>query len=115
MKKYMILFLWGLLALGVIVGCDDPKVKDEFPFTATVLEKGESYILVEPDEGSTELNSADKISVSIGDATIMDDKGKEITIQDIDEGDKVKIHYDGQIAESYPAQIHRCHRVVLVK
>ncbi|HZJ57218.1 MAG TPA: DUF3221 domain-containing protein [Clostridia bacterium] len=115
MKRYMVLFLCALLAFGIIAGCGDSKGKEQFSFIATVIEKGESYILVEPDEGSSELNSADKISVSIGDATIIDDEGKDITIQDIDEGDKVKIHYDGQIAESYPAQIHRCHRIVLVK
>ena len=61
------------------------------------------------------MNSADRITVYIGDVAIVDDEGKEITIQDIGVGDNVQIHYDGRIAESYPAQIHGCHKVVLVK
>jgi hypothetical protein len=115
MRKYIILILCSLLVLGIAAGCGDSKEKDGTSFTARVLETGETHLLVEPVEGSSELNSADRISVYIGDVAIVDDEGKEITIQDIGVGDNVQIHYDGRIAESYPAQIHGCHKVVLVK
>ena len=46
------------------------------------------------------MNSADRITVYINDVAIVDDEGKEITIQDIGAGDKVQIHYDGRIAKA---------------
>ena len=65
-------------------------------------------MLVEPEEGSSELSSADRIMVSVSEATLLDSQDKEITIDDIKSGDLVQIDYDGQIAESYPAQIRGC-------
>ena len=62
---------------------------------ARVLECGEGWVLVEPLEGETERNSSNKITFSTG------------TLEDIPVtvGTKVEITYDGQIMESYPAQI----------
>ncbi len=68
-------------------------------------------MLVEPEEGSDELRSADKISVSIAEATLLDSKEQEIAVDDITVGDKVEIVYNGMIAESYPAQINKCYKV----
>ena len=65
-------------------------------FVATVLEINEGTALVEPVEGSPELNSADKISFGIA---------KLETIE-AEVGSVVEITYEGEIMESYPAQIH---------
>ena len=51
---------------------------------------------VEPIEGETERASADRITFATGEL-------EDIAVQ---AGDHVKVTYDGQIMESYPAQIH---------
>ncbi len=64
-------------------------------FYGKVIETTANYIIVEPNEDEEERNSADKISVGLGeynDALYM-------------VGTNVKITYDGSIMESYPAQI----------
>ena len=64
-------------------------------FYGKVIETTANYIIVEPNEDEEERNSADKISVGLGeynDALYM-------------VGTNVKITYDGNIMESYPAQI----------
>ncbi len=113
MKKCVIFIVCALLVLGILTGCGNSKDKDGTSFTATVLGKDENSLMVEPEEGSSELSSADKISVSLGDAVLVNSEGEEITIEDIEVGDKIQIFYDGAIAESYPAQIFGCYRVVL--
>ena len=115
MKKYLTLFICTMIALIVLVSCNNTENKDEVSFTASVLEVSESSLLVEPVEGSDELRSADKISVSIGEAKILNSQGEEISIEDIEVGTKVEIVYDGTIAESYPAQIHRCYQVKVLE
>ena len=111
MKKYFIIFACAVIIFGILVGCSGLKEKYETAFAAIVLETGESYLLVEPEEGSDELRSADKISVSIAEATLLDSKEQEIAVDDITVGDKVEIVYNGMIAESYPAQINKCYKV----
>jgi hypothetical protein len=115
MRKCLIILMCIMLVLTVLAGCGSSKEKDETSFTATVLEIGESYLLVEPVEGSDELRSADKIRVSIGGATLLDSQDKEITVDDIEVGDKVEIVYNGVIAESYPAQINKCYRIKVLR
>ncbi|HKM02035.1 MAG TPA: DUF3221 domain-containing protein, partial [Sedimentibacter sp.] len=70
-------------------------------FNAVVIENNGNSILVNPEEGSTELNSSDKIvvRVPVDNATLKD-------LSEFTEGKKVKITYDGMIMESYPAQIN---------
>lgn len=72
-------------------------------FYATVIETEEKRILVEPVSGSDERNSADRIWVSLNG-----------TIPRIVSGDTVRVVYNGQIAESYPAQIHSVSSVYIV-
>ncbi len=89
--------------------------KDEVSFRATVLENNGSNLLVEPEEGSAELRSADKISVHVSDdVKLFDSQDKGINIDAIEAGDKVQIFYNGLIAESYPAQINKCYKIVLM-
>lgn len=74
---------------------------EKISFNATVLENNGNSILVKPEEGSSELNSSDKIFVRVRvDNAVL----KELS--EFTEGSKVKITYDGMIMESYPAQIN---------
>ncbi|MDD4779585.1 MAG: DUF3221 domain-containing protein [Tissierellia bacterium] len=74
---------------------------EKVSFNATVIENMGNSILVNPEEGSLELNSSDKIVVRVPvDNAILKDLSEFI------EGSKVKITYDGMIMESYPAQIN---------
>ncbi len=70
-----------------------PSVPDETltSFKAVVLEQSGHEILVEPLEGEAERASCDRISVSPVNFFLV--------------GEAVEITYNGEIAESYPAQI----------
>lgn len=85
---------------------------DKSSFEATVREKADHAILVEPDETSDEIKSSDLIWVNIDNIT--EEKSLEI-IRDLNVGDIVTISYSGGIAESYPAQIHKAYKIELVK
>lgn len=65
-------------------------------FEADVIEAGER-LLVAPDKESTEYSSSDKIYVGMVKAAEKPESVKP--------GDRIKIYYNGMIAESYPAQI----------
>ncbi|MDF2949400.1 MAG: hypothetical protein K0R07_1432 [Sedimentibacter sp.] len=75
--------------------------KNQATLTATVLENSGTSIMVKPDEGEDELKSSDKIVVRVPkDSAVMEDLS-QFTV-----GSKVKITYNGEIMESYPAQIN---------
>lgn len=75
-----------------------PKANDGVErFTATILDKLATYMLVEPDECELETRIADKIVVSF-------DKESKMNKFKVD--DKVIIYYSGSIMESYPARIN---------
>ena len=74
-----------------------PKANDGMEsFTATILDKTQNYILVEPDECELEIRTADKIAVSFD---------KENLVHEFSIDDKVIIYYSGIIMESYPAML----------
>jgi len=99
MKRAFYIFLVILLTIPITACKNDTAV-----FRATVLENNVS-LLVEPEQGSDELRSSDKIAVHANDAGIYDANGKRIELSDIAVGQTVEITYGGLIAESYPAQI----------
>ena len=72
------------------------KKANEQQFIGTVLEETTKYMVVEPNEDEEERKSADKIMVSFG----TDHKDYLFGI-----GRKVLITYNGEIRETYPAQI----------
>ena len=74
-------------------------------FTATVLEAGDGYLLVEPVEGDAMLATADRILVSVSGLTLPDG---------VAEGAVVAITFDGFVRESYPAQISGVTEIVPV-
>ena len=58
MKK-ILSFLLAILCLFALCACKEEEHADECTFQATVLEVHQTYLLVEPAEGSWERSSAD--------------------------------------------------------
>ena len=77
---------------------DNKKTEEKYEFVATIIEAYDSSILVEPEEGTNERKSSDKISINITRPTTGTNDFYIV-------GNKVKISYNGVIMESYPAQI----------
>lgn len=80
--------------------------KAEVTFLATILEIKDTYYLVEPVEDSQELKSADLFTVPI--------KNLDPSLEP-EVGDIIEIAYNGEIAESYPAQITEVYGIKVVK
>ncbi|MGD9567223.1 MAG: DUF3221 domain-containing protein [Sedimentibacter sp.] len=106
-KKSMFLII-SLIIVGFLIifianyfGNNTNENTEKVTFNATVIENKGTSILVNPEEGSPELNSSDKIvvRVPIDNATLKD-------LSEFTEGSKVIITYNGMIMESYPAQIN---------
>ena len=105
-KARILIILSIIILSSALVACGDKSLKgdnnggssdlgkDIVTFEATVIDD-DGIPLVTPVEGSSELRSADKISVSI----------KTDNTSVYEPGDLIRITYDGRIAESYPAQI----------
>ena len=101
-----------LCLLGVViflVACSQTQDNDQD------VDLGETYLMVTPNEGETELRSADRITVSIEEAKILDKEGNEMDKSIFNEGMEVEIVYDGAIAESYPAQILNCYEIRMLQ
>lgn len=86
------------LCLLVVVVCmfflqQGQEVTAKAEFEAIVLEN-DTQLLVEPVEGSPERNSSDQIVLHLPQA-----------LESLQPGDRIIVGYDGEIAESYPAQI----------
>ncbi len=79
-------------------------------FDAEIIEvyKDGKTVLVEPAEDSNERKSADKIQVSLKDMGLV---GRA---SELKKGTKVRIYYDGMIAETYPAQIREAYDILLL-
>lgn len=117
MKKsfFGIAFLLVALIISIIaVGCNNSGKDSGAIFIATVLENNQVSLLVEPEEDSVELRSADRITVYISEAILLDSQSREITEDIIKVGNIVQIYYDGEIAESYPAQIYGCYKIIVI-
>ncbi|EEG79085.1 DUF3221 domain-containing protein [Dethiobacter alkaliphilus] len=112
MKKICVLVICVAIFI-MVAGCN--RFIEGTDFTATVLENEDTSLLVEPDEGSAELSSADRIFVYVGEAELVDAQGREISVGDIESGMRVEIYYTGGVAESYPAQIHGAYKVRLLE
>ncbi len=110
MSKVKVLAACAVLLLMFLPGCGN----GDYSFRATVLQTRDTSVLVEPQDGSDELKTADKIIVYLEDADLLGPDGTKIQLSDIKEGDEVQIYYEGPIAESYPAQIRGCYRLRLL-
>lgn len=76
-------------------------------FKATVIETNENSITVKPFENEDEIKSSDVIVIHINDKTNLSENKPQ-------NGDNVEITYGGAIAESYPAQIFDCSKIVII-
>ena len=72
-------------------------------FQASVIEKNKDSIIVKPVDGSLELDSADKFHLS-------NEDNLELQI-----GDLVEISYNGEIMESYPAQLGEVYKITVIE
>ncbi len=112
MKKSSLIIL--IVAILLCFTACTPKEK-ESTFRATVLQNNVASLLVEPEKGSNEMKSADKISVSAVDSSVFNSQGKTIKLSDIKTGEKVEVTYGGEILESYPAQIPNCFKIKVIE
>lgn len=80
------------------------NLEEQYSFRAEVIEGG-GKLLIAPSEDSNEVRSSDKMSVNTNGATLVNDKGESITLDQLGTGDIIVVTYNGIIAESYPAQI----------
>lgn len=113
-KNVMITIVVLVLMTSGILACSDSNDEvqstqqeiQETAFEAIILEINDTYLLVEPVEGSSELKSADQITVPMT---------NESTSPELEVGDIIEIKYNGEIAESYPAQITEVYSIKIVK
>ena len=117
MMKFLLnsvsLILFFVLMFVIPMACEVPALEPEVSFSALVIGVDQNSIMVKPEEGSAELSSADQIIVYLSDVSILSVDNEKVDIDYIKEGLKVKIYYDGTIAESYPAQIHGASKVIV--
>ena len=108
MKRQLLLILtMSLILLAAACGTSssgESKVggDETVTFQATIIEIQDGCYLVEPVEGSAELNSADRITIPM---TNMEPSPEP------EVGDVLEIEYDGSITESYPAQITKVYSI----
>lgn len=82
-------------------------IYDEANFYGTVSEVYETSMTVLVDENEDERASSDLINVSL--AVKLNDSMTSFLV-----GDKVRVFYDGSIAESYPAQVDTVYAILLI-
>ncbi|MCD8333912.1 MAG: hypothetical protein LUC35_00885 [Clostridiales bacterium] len=101
-------FLCTLLTVAVLLSLTacGGETSNRVTFQATILEADESGFLVEPVAGSAELNSSDRIVVPM---TAMESSPEP------EAGDTLEIVYNGDIAESDPAQITTVYSIRVVE
>lgn len=110
MKKFFSILLPVLCAAILLAGCGlsmDKVIATKPHFRGTVTELSETCMLVEVAEGEEAHKSSDRIWVSL-DIELPDGKAQYHV------GDEVCVYYDGSIAESYPAQVHKVYAVTIV-
>lgn len=95
------LLIFSLLILGACVNKSES-------FTAVVASVNMGSLIVMVDEDQDEFKSSDVISVSLN----FKNKGSSLLFN---EGDHVKINYNGLILESYPAQINEVYAIEKIK
>ena len=92
--------------LDLIIPMSMHTVVKEPHFAGTVTEVDENAILVSVDEGESVRRSSDLIRVSLN--VKLKDSMTHFTV-----GDRVIVYYNGEILESYPAQVNTVYAIVL--
>ena len=92
-----------IISIGV---SDGENSADNTPlmitFQASVIEKNNDLIIVKPEDGSLELASADKFYIP------------NVENLELQIGDLVEISYNGEIMESYPAQLGEVYKITVI-
>ena len=102
--KYWIAALLLLLLLVVTACGQIPEQTKKSWVRGTVEDVMENTFILLVDEGEEERNSSDRISVPLT-------MEGEIPAPVLQPGDRTAVCYDGVLAESYPAQIHRVYEI----
>lgn len=85
---------------------DNEVWKDSFMLRAEVIQIQNGSMLVKPVEGSQELRSSDLFSINIGNMPASPEP---------EVGDTVEIRYNGEIMESYPAQLGEIYGITVIE
>lgn len=100
----------GLLLIIFLIIVHGEK---EFTFEAVILEVSEDRCLVEPVEGSRELNRTDQIEIFL---TQQPPAVVGYTIAyEAEVGDTVEITYSGGMSKTYPAQLGEVYDMEIIK
>lgn len=91
----------GFYIMEMLASADNEP--ETVTFQATVIEQTNNSILVKPADGSLELGSADKFRISNEDKL------------ELQVGDLIEIAYNGEIMESYPAQLGEVYEITVVE
>ena len=94
-----------LIPVLVLVGCkykEADSKPEKTSFNAVVLEVNEDILLVEPEEDAAERKSCDRIQVGLSG---MEENRTSELLDTVEAGDIVCVTYNGEIMETYPAQI----------
>ena len=108
-KNYYVLPVIFIITLIILTGClpiNMNNVHKEPNFIGVIEEVYDKSILVKVNEN--ENISSDLVSVSL------DLKLKD-SITDFEIGEEVRVYYDGNIAESYPAQINNVYTIIPIE
>ncbi len=107
MNKWLICLLAVLVLLaGCSKGVTIKNVTKQPNFKGVATEVNEHSIMVKVSEDEDEAQSSDLISVSLN-------VELEESMTDFNVGDEVRVYYNGEIALSYPAQIHKVYAIML--
>ncbi len=74
-------------------------------FSAEIDSVSDDILIIIPDKGTEERKSYDKITVGLKNVKVLDENGNKVSSDDVKNFNKITITYDGNIMETYPAQI----------
>lgn len=103
MKKFLLMGLMsvGLVACGRSPESFEPQIRGEI---LTLSQTGNAAgIYVEGEELNDSSVTAASVTIT-KDTTLLNENGKSIKFDDLEEGTSVEIEFEGEIAESYPVQ-----------
>lgn len=125
MRKTVLFIMVTFVLGGSILGCskdadsplkneaDNDRTNAEYQVFEAIITNTKEGLLISPDKDSVEYSSSDKILLAIKEAEIIDHEGNEIDMDILKAGDRIRVFYNGLIAESYPAQI-TADKIVLI-
>ena len=111
MKKLIFI----LLAVLILGGCTQKQELTTDTFYANILDINGNVLVVEGLEVN-DINSRGQFYLTVDQNTQLIWLGTEITMDDLDEGDRISITWSGLVRESSPAQIaNPVHRIKLLE